>query len=280
MAEFLSTRGLSLNIEEIIKTAKKELTIITPYLKFSRPIFEQLKMVSPQVRFDFIYGKSELSTLENKLLNELNCNIYFKENLHAKCFMNENFALISSMNFYSFSEVNNYEMGVLLNYRSDRNAYNDCKDQVSLIKSNAKEIRSVPKENQTIQNEEGYPREEFMLEWRNTLLKLFSQEKISFVDRNVFIKDFLIKGVDFDTNYGFGTFNLKFSNPKCERLKDTFNRSEIDFSNGYRVFWRGSSRIFLYQGKYTSFSSVAEEIEYCKKGLFEFVNFLKRYSTV
>lgn len=276
MAEFLSTRGISLKMEEIIKTAEKELIIITPYLKFSIPIFDRLRMVPKHVRFDFIYGKKELNAMENTLLNELNCNIYYKEHLHAKCFLNESLALISSMNFYSFSEINNYEMGILLNYRKDPKAFNDCQAEVSLIKSNAKEIRQLPTEKPSPQKQDGYPREEFIIEWHKTLLKLFSQEKITYIEREVYIEDFLFKGVNFDTKYGIGTFNLKFPEYKCRRLRDIIEPKAFDLFPDYRIFWKSPSKIFLYWGKDNSFHSVGEEIEYCKKGVFDFVNFLKR----
>ena len=38
-------------------------------------------------------GKTELTYNQKELLNGLNCSIYFKENLHAKCYANETEAL-------------------------------------------------------------------------------------------------------------------------------------------------------------------------------------------
>lgn len=36
------------------------------------------------------------------------------KNLHAKCYLNENEAIITSMNLYEFSQMNNNEMGIHL----------------------------------------------------------------------------------------------------------------------------------------------------------------------
>ena len=36
------------------------------------------------------------------------------KNLHAKCYLNGNRALLTSMNLYEFSQVNNHEIGVLV----------------------------------------------------------------------------------------------------------------------------------------------------------------------
>ena len=134
MAEFLTTRGISYNIEQLIKSACKELIIITPYLKLSMPIYEQLKVVPDTVRICIIYGKTDLQSNQEKLVRELNCDILFKENLHAKCYLNEHAALICSMNLHAYSEVNNYEMGVLLDAKSDKTAFDKCRNEIELIR--------------------------------------------------------------------------------------------------------------------------------------------------
>ena len=83
MAKFLTTQGLSHSIEEIIDQAKKNIFLLSPYLKFSSTLYERLKHVKKGVTINLIYGKEELNKREENLLKELNCNIYFKHNLHA-----------------------------------------------------------------------------------------------------------------------------------------------------------------------------------------------------
>ena len=39
--------------------------------------------------------------------------LYFSKNLHAKCYLNEKKMIITSMNLYEFSQVNNREMAFL-----------------------------------------------------------------------------------------------------------------------------------------------------------------------
>jgi len=41
-----------------------------------------------------------------------NVQVYEIKNLHAKCYLNENTAIITSMNLYQFSQENNREMGI------------------------------------------------------------------------------------------------------------------------------------------------------------------------
>ena len=43
MADFLTTNGTSSEIENIIIDAKKELTLVSPYLKLSKTFYERLR---------------------------------------------------------------------------------------------------------------------------------------------------------------------------------------------------------------------------------------------
>ena len=60
-----------------------------------------------------IYGKNELRPEENNWLRSMDSiKTGFLQDLHAKCYMNEEEALVTSMNLYEYSQVNNYEMGI------------------------------------------------------------------------------------------------------------------------------------------------------------------------
>ena len=48
------------------------------------------------------------------------------KNLHAKCYLNEQSAVIGSMNMYEFSEKNNREMGVLVTKEDDPEVFKDA----------------------------------------------------------------------------------------------------------------------------------------------------------
>ena len=45
------------------------------------------------------------------------------KNLHAKCYLNENEAIVTSMNLYEFSQLNNYEMGIRITKLEDSDLY-------------------------------------------------------------------------------------------------------------------------------------------------------------
>lgn len=140
MAEFLTTQGTSFYLEQIILKAKEKLILISPYLSISKTFLERLKDADQRgVQITIVYGKKELRKDEElKLLSLRNLSIYFFENLHAKCYLNEQQVIITSMNMYEFSEKNNREMGVLINAKEDLQMFRDAMAEVTSIMSSSK----------------------------------------------------------------------------------------------------------------------------------------------
>ena len=65
MAKFLTTNGISLKIEDIIKGAKKKLILVSPYLQISKTFYERLKDATNKgVVIKIIYGKDNLESIE------------------------------------------------------------------------------------------------------------------------------------------------------------------------------------------------------------------------
>ena len=72
------------------------------------------------------------------------------EDLHAKCYLNEKEALVTSLNLYDYSMVNNVEMGVLVSIKTgfwdfnlsekDVKLYNDILDQAQWIVKVSEEV--------------------------------------------------------------------------------------------------------------------------------------------
>ncbi len=128
MAKFLTTSGISAQLEEIINEATEYLWLISPYLKFSPLIREALERQDRSERDIWVvFGKSDLSPKESEWLAGTEIRTRFRKNLHAKCYMNESHALITSMNLYEFSQQNNDEMGILVSKEEDLELYQDIK---------------------------------------------------------------------------------------------------------------------------------------------------------
>jgi phosphatidylserine/phosphatidylglycerophosphate/cardiolipin synthase-like enzyme len=138
MAEFLTTNGTSYRIETIIIEAKRKLVLVSPYLQLSKTFFERLKdAANRNVKINIIYGKDELKPNEKNSLAELkNLELFYFENLHAKCYFNENDMVITSMNMYEFSEKNNREMGVHITKKMDYDLFEKATNEtLSIIQS-------------------------------------------------------------------------------------------------------------------------------------------------
>lgn len=138
MAEFLTTSGTSYNIENIIIEAKGKLVLVSPYLQISKTLYERLKDASNKnVTIKIIYGKDDLKPNERNSLAELkNIELFFFQNLHAKCYFNENKMVITSMNMYEFSEKTNREMGVLIDRNTDKELFEKAVNEtLSILQS-------------------------------------------------------------------------------------------------------------------------------------------------
>jgi phosphatidylserine/phosphatidylglycerophosphate/cardiolipin synthase-like enzyme len=143
MPQFLTTTGVSYHLEEIIKGAEERLVIISPYLRVNervRSLFEDRDRLKVDIRV--VYGKSELRPKEAEWLDSMvSIRTSFCKNLHAKCYLNEGRALVTSMNLYEFSQVNNYEMGVLVARDEEPRLYDEIYRESMRIVRDSDETR-------------------------------------------------------------------------------------------------------------------------------------------
>ncbi len=143
MAKFLDTLGISNELGQIIKTAKEKLVIVSPYLQISDRFKEMLEdQDRMRIYIDLIYRTSKLQPQDSNWLKNLtSVRTRICKNLHAKCYLNESRALITSMNFYEFSQVNNEEMGISVSKEEDPQLYEDISREIQRLIRNNDEIK-------------------------------------------------------------------------------------------------------------------------------------------
>ncbi|MGO2300636.1 phospholipase D family protein [Psychrobacter sp. AOP7-D1-15] len=143
MAKFLNSSGTTYHLEELIKNASDRLVIISPYLKLNERIKELLEDRNRlKIDIRIVYGKNDLHPEEiNWLKNLTFIRTSFCKNLHAKCYLNENECIITSLNLYEFSQVNNNEMGVLIYRNEDAKLYADTYEEAQRIIRISEEVR-------------------------------------------------------------------------------------------------------------------------------------------
>ncbi|MGB9190493.1 MULTISPECIES: phospholipase D family protein [unclassified Acinetobacter] len=156
MAKFLNTSGTNFFLEELIKNAKERLILISPYLRLNDRIKELLED-KDRLKIDIriVYGKSDLHPDEIKWLQKLDyVRLSFCKNLHAKCYLNESECIISSLNLYEFSQVNNNEMGILIRKYEDGDVFKEAYEEAQRIIRISDEVRITLDEVKTEQPSE------------------------------------------------------------------------------------------------------------------------------
>ena len=137
MAKFINTRKAVSEIEDLIKNAGERLILVSPYLKLSKDFKELLTYRNSKDKITtVIFGKQELNPDEMKFLQGLRFVILkYNEDLHAKCYVNDDKMVITSLNLYEFSMANNKEMGVLIdkNDPADTALFDDAFKEVDYI---------------------------------------------------------------------------------------------------------------------------------------------------
>ncbi len=169
MAKFLNTSATNYFLEELIKTAKDKLILISPFLKLNDRIKELLEDKN-RLKIDvrIVYGKNELQNDEISWLSKLTfVRTSFCKNLHAKCYLNEESCIVTSLNLYEFSQVNNNEMGIAVSRTDDAELYRETNEEAQRIIRISDEVR-ISLEKVTSRPEEG----EKMLEGNDKQSKL------------------------------------------------------------------------------------------------------------
>ena len=143
MAKFLNTSATNYFLEELIKEARDRLVLVSPYLKLNDRVKELLADKN-RLKIDvrIVYGKSELQPAEISWLREQTyVRTSFCKNLHAKCYLTEELCIVTSLNLYEFSQINNNEMGILIRRSEDAELYRDAWDEAQRIIRISEEIR-------------------------------------------------------------------------------------------------------------------------------------------
>ena len=143
MAKFLKTTGVSYHLQQLIDNADETLILISPFLKVNDRLRQSLED-KDRMKIDIrvIYGKNELAPKEIDWLRSLQfIRTSFLENLHAKCYLSEKEAILTSMNLYEYSQVNNEEMGIYVTKEDDPELYGEIRTEAQRLLRISDEIR-------------------------------------------------------------------------------------------------------------------------------------------
>lgn len=281
MAKFLNTQGLSEWIPKIIDETESELVILTPYIQLSQLIYNKLLEANKRgVETLLIYRENKLTDEQKEKLKAIdNLNLMHHPNLHAKCFYNENYLLIASMNLYDYSVRNNREMGVLLHrddieltpeieYGDDDNIFEDAIKEIKLIINSAEMERES---RETLQ--EGFDMEiiktnkELTQEYCNNLNKYFGHKRFEVIQER---GDYLAKCFNFfdriDVTIDYRVqIDFNQDNRVLDKWHSQFDKLYSEFMyEGFKFYWNSHSKqvAHLYPDRNHALWSTEQEDSY------------------
>lgn len=143
MAKFLNTSAANYYLEEVIRLAHDRLILLSPFLKLNdrvKELLEDRNRLKVDVRL--IYGKNELQPEESNWLRALtSIRLCHCRNLHARCYLNDDLCLVTSLNLFDFSQANNNEVGVLISRDEDPELFQNAVDEAQRILRVSDEVR-------------------------------------------------------------------------------------------------------------------------------------------
>lgn len=163
MAEFLDSTGISSALTDLIKSSEKSLYLISPYIQLTNINKNYIQSSDKKnIEISIVYrSDAKINPDDLKFLKQLKAlKLYSCENLHAKCYLNEKFGVISTMNLFEHSQANNWEMGVSFTKENDVNLYSEALEEIQRIleASKLENAKSSPKSYQAIKPQKISPK--------------------------------------------------------------------------------------------------------------------------
>ena len=301
MAKFLNTDLLNEWIPRLIEETERELVIAVPYIKASEGIYKYLKEANDRgIETTLIYRENKLLPAEKKKLMEIsNLNLLHHPNLHAKCYYNEKYLIIGSMNLYEYSALNNREMAVLLHRvevdgtrgkfnRSGRDSDDIFEDAIVEIKHIINGAHMEKQSRETIT--EGFEMEiiktaqEKAEDYCRQVNKVFLNKKFQPLKKedrwDSICKNYADK-VDVTFNYRIEiVFNRDdvWRNKLYERAKADYDEFKFE---GFKFYWNPNNKmVTLYRNNKHSIWEQSNEIEalqFTKQKIDEAMSYLRSY---
>ena len=146
MVEFLTTEGVSDRLTNIIREANEFVWLVSPFINPSDRLKERIDDTQMSgVHVNLIYGKKQRQRGEEEWFTSRKwISTYYYEELHAKCYLSESKALLTSMNLVEYSAQNNREMGILISREEEPKIYIQILSEVESIKGASKVINVAP----------------------------------------------------------------------------------------------------------------------------------------
>lgn len=156
-------------IEKLIENSKEFLYLISPYIEFEIKDHDSYKKfkksinlaIKNNVNVNFIsrlpdsYYKGDPKEILQPFIDK-GCNLYLVPNLHSKIYCSESNVLITSMNMYLHSVINNEEIGVKISKKNQPDKYDDIRYYIEKLLLKSDESREEKKVLEELSEDKGF----------------------------------------------------------------------------------------------------------------------------
>lgn len=141
-AEFLSSVGVSYQIDRLISEATGEIVIFCPELKLHESIILRFQQADQRnVRVTLLYGKDRNQIKGQQWFKDFkNLRILYHDKLNTGVYRNEKELIVTSHGLAEMTSGINLDMGVLITKLRDRKAYEDGIYEQELLIEHAEEV--------------------------------------------------------------------------------------------------------------------------------------------
>ena len=125
--EFLTTYGINHALQKLIE-AGKDIYLVSPYIKVADQLLAYIKDANRNgAQFKIVCLQGGLASFRNGMDKPIgpNVTLFSLDHLHAKCYLNEETAIVTSLNLYEFSQQNNDEMGFEVRKAEEEELYEE-----------------------------------------------------------------------------------------------------------------------------------------------------------
>lgn len=193
----------------LIEESDEHIVIVSPYVKISKwykllKKFDSLK--KRNIPIDFIIRDDKTNQTSFTELNNLGINYTAIKDLHCKLYLNEKYAIVSSMNLLLSSEINSLELAYQTETETELNELKDfCKRYLNIDFSKSTEV-------------------DFDGEWRDFVCSSISER----IERNVNAQQ---DNGNFNVNTGRNNYSAFIWNSKQNQLRISgiLSGKEYDF---------------------------------------------------
>lgn len=143
MAKFLNTSAANYYLEEIIRLANDRLILLSPALKLNDRVKELLEEKNERkIEVQIVFERSELPPEEVNWLRGLSfIRTSLCRNLHARCYLNEQFCIVSSLSLHELSHAKTNEIGILISKAEDEELFQSLIDEAERLVRISEEVR-------------------------------------------------------------------------------------------------------------------------------------------